>query len=274
MSLALMNNASWPPRTPSAATSGSSATAWARSGRASTSASWSARPSRSISRQPESAARSTPLMFGGLALVEALALFGFALAFVVTWGGAHASRLSPGPGGGGGPRAEPDLPGDQRADLGHGRLPDPAVPDVPDGLPLHQPGLQGPPGQHRGRNRSRPKGPRRGRGAAGGVPPAAGRREDETQRILEEAEGQRRAGSAAVAGRPRPRPSRPRAERIRRAIEAEAATRPSASSATRSAPWPSSWPPRWSATRWTRGASSGWSTSTSTSSATRPRPAP
>jgi F-type H+-transporting ATPase subunit c len=37
-----------------------------------------------ISRQPEAAGAVRPLMFIGLALVEALALFGFALAFVVT----------------------------------------------------------------------------------------------------------------------------------------------------------------------------------------------
>jgi F-type H+-transporting ATPase subunit c len=37
-----------------------------------------------IARQPEAAAAIRPLMFIGLALVEALALFGFALAFVVT----------------------------------------------------------------------------------------------------------------------------------------------------------------------------------------------
>jgi F-type H+-transporting ATPase subunit c len=36
-----------------------------------------------ISRQPESAGQVRTLMFIGLALVEALALFGFALAFVV-----------------------------------------------------------------------------------------------------------------------------------------------------------------------------------------------
>ena len=36
-----------------------------------------------ISRQPEAAGAVRPLMFIGLALVEALALFGFALAFVV-----------------------------------------------------------------------------------------------------------------------------------------------------------------------------------------------
>ena len=37
-----------------------------------------------ISRQPEAAGQVRTLMFIGLALVEALALFGFALAFVVT----------------------------------------------------------------------------------------------------------------------------------------------------------------------------------------------
>ena len=37
-----------------------------------------------ISRQPEAAGAVRPLMFIGLALVEALALFGFVLAFVVT----------------------------------------------------------------------------------------------------------------------------------------------------------------------------------------------
>ena len=37
-----------------------------------------------ISRQPESAGQVRTLMFIGLALVEALALFGFALAFVVS----------------------------------------------------------------------------------------------------------------------------------------------------------------------------------------------
>ncbi|HEX3214100.1 MAG TPA: ATP synthase F0 subunit C [Actinomycetota bacterium] len=37
-----------------------------------------------ISRQPESAGQVRTLMFIGLALVEALALFGFALAFVIT----------------------------------------------------------------------------------------------------------------------------------------------------------------------------------------------
>jgi F-type H+-transporting ATPase subunit c len=36
-----------------------------------------------ISRQPEAAGAVRPLMFIGLALVEALALFGFVLAFVV-----------------------------------------------------------------------------------------------------------------------------------------------------------------------------------------------
>ena len=36
-----------------------------------------------ISRQPEAAGQVRTLMFIGLALVEALALFGFALAFVV-----------------------------------------------------------------------------------------------------------------------------------------------------------------------------------------------
>jgi F-type H+-transporting ATPase subunit c len=36
-----------------------------------------------ISRQPEAAGAVRPLMFIGAALVEALALFGFALAFVV-----------------------------------------------------------------------------------------------------------------------------------------------------------------------------------------------
>jgi F-type H+-transporting ATPase subunit c len=36
-----------------------------------------------ITRQPEAAGAVRPLMFIGLALVEALALFGFALAFVV-----------------------------------------------------------------------------------------------------------------------------------------------------------------------------------------------
>jgi len=37
-----------------------------------------------ISRKPEAAGQVRTLMFIGLALVEALALFGFALAFVVT----------------------------------------------------------------------------------------------------------------------------------------------------------------------------------------------
>ncbi|HVG65088.1 MAG: ATP synthase F0 subunit C [Actinomycetota bacterium] len=37
-----------------------------------------------ISRQPEAAGQVRTLMFIGLALVEALALFGFALAFVIT----------------------------------------------------------------------------------------------------------------------------------------------------------------------------------------------
>jgi F-type H+-transporting ATPase subunit c len=37
-----------------------------------------------IARQPEAAGAIRPLMFIGLALVEALALFGFALAFVVS----------------------------------------------------------------------------------------------------------------------------------------------------------------------------------------------
>ena len=37
-----------------------------------------------ISRQPEAAGAVRPLMFIGLALVEALALFGFVLAFVVS----------------------------------------------------------------------------------------------------------------------------------------------------------------------------------------------
>jgi F-type H+-transporting ATPase subunit c len=36
-----------------------------------------------ISRQPEAAGAVRPLMFIGLALVEALALFGFVLAFVI-----------------------------------------------------------------------------------------------------------------------------------------------------------------------------------------------
>ena len=40
-----------------------------------------------ISRQPEAAGQVRTLMFIGLALAEALALFGFALAFFVQWVG-------------------------------------------------------------------------------------------------------------------------------------------------------------------------------------------
>ena len=98
----------------------------------------------------------------------------------------------------------PILPGDQRAHLGHGRLPDPAVPHVPDGLPLDQPGLQGPPGQHRGQARAG----RADREEAEQLLEQYRRRlrdaEDETQRILEEA--------------------RANAERVRRELLAKAET--------------------------------------------------
>ncbi len=96
--------------------------------------------------------------------------------------------------------------------------------------------------------------------------------EDETQRILDEARANAERVRRDLLARPRPTPAASSTGPAR--PSGPSATRPSASSATRSARSPSSWPPGWSATRWTATASSGWSTSTSRSSAPRPRPAP